>query len=112
MKASFNWLIFPSFTAKKGKGEQKNVNKKELGKELAKRTGLTQDKANSVLNELILIIQEELKKNEAVRISGLGIFKVVERKERRGRNPQTGEEIIIPAKRVPKFVPAKDLKNL
>lgn len=88
------------------------MNKKELGKELAKRAELTPKKANHVINELISIIKEYLEQGDTIRLVGFGTFKVVERKERKGRNPQTGEEILIPAKRVPKFVPAKDFKSL
>ena len=87
------------------------MNKKELARELAERTDLTQNKANAVIDELVSIIQEHLKNGETIRFVGFGTFKVVERKEKKGRNPQTGEEIIIPAKRVAKFVPGKDLKN-
>jgi DNA-binding protein HU-beta len=42
---------------------------------------------------------------------GFGTFRVIKRKARVGRNPQTGETIQIPAKKVPKFVPGKNLKN-
>jgi nucleoid DNA-binding protein len=52
-----------------------------------------------------------LKKNEAVQIVGFGSFKVNKREARKGRNPQTGQEIQIAARKVPKFVPGKALKD-
>jgi nucleoid DNA-binding protein len=52
-----------------------------------------------------------LKKNEAVQIVGFGSFKVNKREARKGRNPQTGKEIQIEARMVPKFVPGKALKD-
>jgi DNA-binding protein HU-beta len=51
------------------------------------------------------------KKGEEVVIANFGSFKVKERAERKGRNPKTGEEIIIPAKKVVSFSPGKNLKE-
>ena len=48
---------------------------------------------------------------DAVSFTGFGSFKVVERSERKGRNPRTGEECLIPASRVVKFTPGKALKE-
>ena len=56
-------------------------------------------------------ITEALKKKDTVALVGFGTFKVAQRKARKGRNPQTGEEIKIKAKKVPKFVPGKALKD-
>jgi len=52
-----------------------------------------------------------LKKNDAVTLIGFGTFKVAQRNARKGRNPGTGEEIQIKAKKVPRFVPGKALKD-
>ncbi len=52
-----------------------------------------------------------MKKKDTVALAGFGTFKVAQRKARKGRNPGTGEEIKIKAKRVPKFVAAKALKD-
>lgn len=57
-------------------------------------------------------IVEALGKGDTVSLIGFGTFKVVERKARKGRNPQTGEEIYIAASRVPKFVAGKALKEV
>ncbi len=52
-----------------------------------------------------------MKKKDSVTLVGFGTFKVAQKKARKGRNPQTGEEIKIKAKKVPKFVPGKSLKD-
>ncbi len=56
-------------------------------------------------------ITDALSKNDSVTLVGFGTFKTAERKSRKGRNPQTGKEINIPARTVPKFVPGKALKD-
>ena len=88
------------------------ITKKELISELSKRTGLTNKMAKLVIDEFITILQQNLKENNLIRLPGFGTFKIVKRKEKKGRNPQTGEEIIIPARKVAKFVPGKNLKAL
>ena len=57
-------------------------------------------------------LAEILKAGEKLSIVGLGTFEVVERAEREGRNPQTGQSIMIKACKMPKFKPAKALKDL
>ena len=52
-----------------------------------------------------------MKKKDTVTLVGFGTFKVAQRKVRKGRNPQTGQEMTIKAKKVPKFVPGKALKD-
>jgi DNA-binding protein HU-beta len=56
-------------------------------------------------------ITKALGKGDSVSLIGFGTFKVAERKARKGRNPQTGEEIDITASKVPKFVAGKALKD-
>ncbi|PIE74512.1 MAG: DNA-binding protein [Deltaproteobacteria bacterium] len=60
---------------------------------------------------VISSITEALSNKESVTLVGFGTFKTAERKARKGRNPQTGAEINIPARNVPKFVPGKALKD-
>ena len=59
----------------------------------------------------ILFKIETMQKNEEVKLVGFGTFSISDRKERTGRNPQTGEEILIPARKVPVFRPGKELKS-
>ena len=71
----------------------------------------TKKQAQDALDCMISAITESLEKGETVSLVGFGSFKVDQRSARKGRNPQTGEEIDIKAKRVPKFVAGKPLKD-
>lgn len=86
------------------------MNKEELVREVAKKTELTQGVVKKCLDGLIDVITESVKKGEEIRIVGFGTFRVVTRKERKGKNPRSGEEITIPAKKVVKFSPGKKLE--
>ena len=63
------------------------------------------------LDAAISVLSETIANGEQVSFTGFGSFKVVERSERKGRNPRTGEECLIPASRVVKFTPGKALKE-
>ena len=67
--------------------------------------------AQEAVDCVLTSITESLGDQESVTLVGFGTFKVVERKARKGRNPQTGKEITISARRAPKFVPGKNLKE-
>ncbi len=67
--------------------------------------------AQSAVDAIFSSINKALKKNDAVTLVGFGTFKVGKRKARKGRNPQTGEAIKIKARKVPRFVPGKALKD-
>ena len=79
-------------------------------KEVAKVVN-TKKEAQAALDCVFSSITKALKKKDTVTLVGFGTFKVGQRKARRGRNPQTGKEIDIKAKTVPKFVPGKALKD-
>ena len=87
------------------------MNKKELIDSIAQKTGVTNVDADKVLSAYEETILETLKKGERVTIVGFGTFTVSDRKERKGRNPKTGEEMVIPAKKMPKFVVGKSFKE-
>jgi Bacterial nucleoid DNA-binding protein len=88
------------------------MTKAELVKTLKEQTGLaTLTQAESAYDTMLDILAEALKKDQAVSIHGFGSFKVVQRAARKGRNPQTGEEIHIPASKAVKFTPSKALKE-
>lgn len=87
-------------------------NKGELITKIAKDAGITRAQANDAFDSLLEGITTSLKKNQRVTIVGFGTFSVAKRKARTGRNPQTGKEIKIPAKRVPRFSAGKQLKGL
>lgn len=71
----------------------------------------TKKEAQEAVDCVFETIKKSLKKEEAVQIVGFGSFKVSKRDARKGRNPQTGEEIQIAARKVPKFVAGKALKD-
>ena len=87
------------------------MNKAELIEEVAGKVGLTKKDANNVVDAITSAITDSLARNERVALVGFGTFQVMKRKARRGRNPQTGEEIQIPAKKVPKFRAGKSLRE-
>jgi len=88
------------------------MNKTELVVLLSNRTGSTQADANQFLNSFVEIVVETLgERNEKVVISGLGTFEIRNRVERKGKNPRTGEEIVVPAQKSPAFKAGKALKD-
>jgi len=86
------------------------MNKADLVNEVAKVLKSKKD-AQSAVDAVFSNIAGALGKGDAVSLVGFGTFKVSERKARKGRNPQTGEEIYIAASKVPKFVAGKSLKE-
>jgi DNA-binding protein HU-beta len=88
------------------------MNKAELVGAIAKKSNLTKKDSELVLNSLIEVIGDTLKKGEKISLIGFGSYEVRKRKARTGINPQTREEIKIPAKKAPVFTPGKTLKDL
>jgi DNA-binding protein HU-beta len=86
------------------------MNKGDLINEVAKVVG-TKKEAQEAVDCVFSSIIRALKKGDAVTLVGFGTFKVTKRKARKGRNPQTGEEIKIKASKAPKFSPGKLLKE-
>jgi len=87
------------------------VKVKDLAQKMVEKFNMTKKEATEVLNWLTQEITHNLRQGAQVKIAGLGTFKVRERKARTAINPKTGERIELPAKRVPRFTPAKDLKE-
>ena len=96
-----------------------NITKTDLVDQIADRTGLTKKDSKAALDSVLEIITdnlaEEAKKSEddrsKVQLIGFGSFEVRDRSARMGRNPQTGEEMEIPARKVPAFKAGKSLKE-
>ena len=88
------------------------MNKAELVEEVANQTGLTKKVSKEAVDAITSTITDYLARGEKVTLVGFGSFKVRKRKSRRGRNPQTGKEIQIPAKEVPKFEAGKNLREV
>lgn len=87
------------------------MNKKELIGAVAEATGQTKKDAELVVDSTFDVITSALKDGEKVKVHGFGSFEVRERAARKGRNPQSGEEIEIPATKAPAFKAAKALKD-
>lgn len=87
------------------------MTKTELVDQVSNRTRMTKKDASTAVDAVFSSISETLAAGEKVQLIGFGTFEVRERSERVGRNPQTGAEITIPAKKVPAFKPGKILKE-
>lgn len=89
------------------------MNKQELVEEMSKQTKFTKADTERYLNTFIDTVSKHMKKDsDGVKIVGFGTWKTAKRKPRTGRNPQTGQEIKIPARTVPVFRAGRELKEL
>ncbi len=89
------------------------MNKNELAAQMVKESDITKADALKTIDSLVSIVTDGLKqKNGKLTLVGFGTFKTIIKKQKKGRNPRTGKEIIIPQKRVVKFIPGKKLKDL
>ncbi|HKK98642.1 MAG TPA: HU family DNA-binding protein [Desulfotignum sp.] len=86
------------------------MNKGDLINKVAEVLDSKKD-AQTAVDCMVKSITDALSKNDSVTLVGFGTFKTAERKARKGRNPQTGKEIDIPSRNVPKFIPGKALKE-
>ena len=87
----------------------KSMTKSQVADHLAGKAGITKKAASEILEELASLAYKEAK--NVFTLPGIGKLKLANRKARMGRNPQTGEPIKIPAKRVVKFRVAKAAKD-
>ena len=83
----------------------------ELSSHLAEKLSIPKSTAHSAMHETVAAITQTLKKGEKIALPGLGNFSISQRSERKGRNPATGAEIVIPAKAVVKFSAATALSK-
>jgi len=87
------------------------MNKTELLDAVATKSELTKQDSKKAVDALFETISNTLAKEEKIQLVGFGTFEIRERAERTGRNPQTGEEMTIPASKAPAFKPGKELKE-
>ena len=87
------------------------VTKADLVNSVYKKLGLTRKESTVIVDELFEIIKETLEQGEKVKISGFGNFVVKHKEPRKGRNPQTGDELEITARKVVTFKPSQVLKK-
>jgi DNA-binding protein HU-beta len=103
------------YAAAKKKGAKKatveTVNKAHIIAEMAERSGLTKGESESALQAFLEVIQENVAEGKKVSLVGFGAFTLKERAARKGRNPQTGEELDIAASKSPGFTAGKAWKD-
>ncbi|MGF2615902.1 HU family DNA-binding protein [Rossellomorea vietnamensis] len=87
------------------------MNKTELINAVAESAELSKKDAENAVKAVLQNIEDTLAKGDKVQLIGFGNFEVRERSSRKGRNPQTGEEMEIPASKQPAFKPGKALKD-
>ncbi len=89
-----------------------SMNKTDLINAVAEKAQMTKVDAEKAIKATFDAITNELSQGGKITLIGFGTFEVQERKERTGKNPQTGATMTIPAKKVPKFKPGKALKDV
>ncbi|MEC0181811.1 HU family DNA-binding protein [Paenibacillus peoriae] len=87
------------------------MNKTDLINQVAESTELSKKDVTKAIDAVFEAISGALQNGDKVQLVGFGNFEVRERSARKGRNPQTGEEIEIPASKIPAFKPGKALKD-
>ena len=88
------------------------LTKNEMVQQVQDKTGLTRKESTAIVDCLFEIIKDDLKNGNDVRISGFGKWTVKSKKARKGRNPQTGESIMIDARKVVTFKPSTILRKV
>jgi integration host factor subunit alpha len=85
-----------------------NLTKNGIAKSLSQKTGFSKQFSKKLINELMIILLHELKK-DILHLKNIGTFKVIQKKERVGRNPKTMEEFKIISRKSISFIPSKKL---
>ena len=88
------------------------MTKAELVEEVAKETDLTKKDAEVIVQTVLDSITDALQRGEGVELRGFGSFRIRSRSPRQGRNPKTGSDVSVPAKKVPHFKPGKELRDI
>ena len=88
------------------------MTKAQLIEEVAKEGSINKRETEVIVNTIFDSIIDALVKGDKVELRGFGSFRIRDRKERQGRNPKTGESVLVPSKKVPFFKAGKDLKIL
>ncbi|OQW62093.1 MAG: DNA-binding protein [Proteobacteria bacterium HN_bin10] len=87
------------------------MNKAEFVADVSERIGESKQRGEEVVNAVFEALTSALRRGDEVRLPQFGVFLVSQTKERKARNPQTGEEVLVPAGKRPKFRPGKALKE-
>jgi integration host factor subunit alpha len=87
------------------------MTKADIVERIYERVGFSKKEASEIVESIFEVIKARLEQGEKVKISGFGNFVINEKRPRKGRNPQTGDEIIISGRRVLSFKPSQVLKR-
>ena len=85
------------------------MTKKDMAKEIAEETGLSQAQAQEVIRRVLDGITETLWQEGRIELRNFGVFEVKQRKARKARNPRTGERVDVPARLVVTFKPGREM---
>ena len=88
-----------------------NLTKKDIINSIYMQLGFSKKILDTILEDILYIIIENLKKNKKVKISNFGTFEIRKKKEREGRNPKTKKTALISARKTVSFKASKELKN-
>lgn len=88
------------------------MTKHDLINKIAEKTNMSKKSVDEMIDAFIETVVEAVKDGDKVQLVGFGVFEAVEKPERTGRNPATGETITIPASKAFKFKPGSNLKKL
>ncbi len=88
--------------------KSKNIKKIDFIKNLSLKTGFSENYSKKIISELISIFSSQIK-NGKLNLKDLGVFKIINKKERIGRNPKTKEQFIISARKSISFTPSQKL---
>jgi integration host factor subunit alpha len=92
-------------------GQADSMTKADIVERIYERVGFSKKEAAEIVESIFEVIKARLEAGEKVKISGFGNFVINEKRPRKGRNPQTGDEIIISGRRVLSFKPSQVLKR-
>jgi integration host factor subunit alpha len=101
-------IFVPRMTGENG---EDRMTKADIAEKIYSNLGLSRKESSEMVDLIFEIVRETLENGESVKISGFGFFEVRDKKPRRGRNPQTGEELVLPARRVVSFRPSQVLRE-
>jgi integration host factor subunit beta len=88
------------------------MTKAELVDEVGREATLTRKHSEVIVDAVFSTIVEALQRGDKIELRGFGSFRVRRRGSRTGRNPKTGQGVVVPAKKVPYFKPGKELREL
>ena len=88
------------------------MNKAQFIEKLSQKTDFTKADTECLLDATLELIEKSVSKGEEIKFVGFGTFDRLTKKSRTGRNPKTGQSLIIPETKVPRFRPGKDFKTL